>query len=52
VLQFRELSPSAERYLRRMVDFLPILAVRAEGEAGSGVIVSEILERRSVAAAG
>ena len=50
VLQFHELSPSTEGYLRRMVNFLPILSVRAEGEEGSGVIVSEILERRSAAA--
>jgi len=49
VLRFGELSPAAEGYLRRMVGFLPILAVRTEGEEGAGVIVSEILERRSAA---
>ncbi len=43
VLQFVELSASAQRYLERMVSFLPILAVRArDGE--TGFILSQILE--------
>jgi len=44
MLGFHGLTESAENYLRKMVTFLPILAARG-GDEGSGVIVSEILER-------
>jgi hypothetical protein len=44
VLQFRSLSAEAEGYLRSMVNFLPILAVRPPGEEDRGVILSEILD--------
>jgi hypothetical protein len=47
VLQFHDLSESSRSYLRRMVSFLPILAVREQGEEGAGIVVSEILEHRS-----
>ncbi len=47
VLQFCDLSQSSRAYLRRMVHFLPILAVREEGEEGAGIVVSEILEHRA-----
>lgn len=47
VLQFHDLSESSQAYLRRMVNYLPILAMSKEGEGGSGIIVSEILERRA-----
>jgi len=47
VLQFCDLSESSQTDLRRMVNFLPILAVREQGEEGAAVIISEILERRS-----
>jgi hypothetical protein len=51
VLQFCDLSQSSRGYLRRMVNFLPILAIREEGNEGSGVIISEILEHRAAQAA-
>ena len=51
VLQFYDLSQSSQAYLRRMVNFLPILAVREEGEEGAGIIISEILEHRAAEAA-
>ena len=44
MLAFHSLTEQAETYLRKMVNFLPILAARG-GDEGSGVIVSEILER-------
>jgi hypothetical protein len=44
MLAFHGLTDAAENYLRKMVTFLPILAARG-GDEGSGVIVSEILER-------
>lgn len=44
-LAFRDLSEEAAEYLRGMVTFLPILAVR-EGGADSGVIPTEILEHQ------
>lgn len=44
VLRFLDLSEAAEEYLRRMVHFLPIMAIRSEAGEGSGVIVSEILD--------
>ena len=47
LLKFRDLPASAEDQIRRMIDFLPILAVREEGEEGAGIIVSEILEVKS-----
>ena len=46
VLQFFELDGATQDYLNRMVDFLPILAVR-EGGDEAGVIVCEILEQHS-----
>ena len=51
VLRFADLSQSNQAYLRRMVNFLPILALREEGEDGSGIIISEILEHRVAEAA-
>ncbi|HTY19172.1 MAG TPA: PilZ domain-containing protein [Myxococcota bacterium] len=42
VLRFRDLGESAERYLVKMVDSLPVLAAR--NSAAEGVVVSEILE--------
>jgi hypothetical protein len=51
VLQFCDLSQSSRAYLRRMVNFLPVLAVREEGGEGSGIIVSEILEHQATEAA-
>jgi hypothetical protein len=48
VLQFCDLPQSSQDYLRRMVNFLPILAVREEGEEGTGIVISEILEHQSV----
>lgn len=50
MLGFHGLTEAAENYLRKMVTFLPILAARG-GDEGSGVIVSEILERTDGAAA-
>ena len=47
LLRFHDLSESAESYLRRMVNFLPIIAVSEGGEEGAGIIVSEILEVNS-----
>jgi hypothetical protein len=49
VLQFSDLSQSSRAYLRSVVNFLPILAVREEGEEGAGIIISEILEHRAAA---
>ena len=49
MLGFYGLTDAAENYLRKMVTFLPILAARG-GDEGSGVIVSEILERLDAAA--
>jgi hypothetical protein len=50
VLQFCDLSQSSQAYLRRMVNFLPILALREDGEEGAGIIISEILEHRAAEA--
>jgi hypothetical protein len=50
VLQFYDLSQSSQAYLRRMVHFLPILAVREEGKEGAGIIISEILGHRAAEA--
>jgi hypothetical protein len=47
VLAFHDLDEAAEIYLRRMVNFLPILAVRDEAGTAAGVVVSEILEHHS-----
>jgi hypothetical protein len=47
VLAFRNLDAPTEAYLRKMIDFLPIFAARNEEEPGSGLIVSEILERKA-----
>ena len=44
LLRFEELPEQEKTYLQKMVNFLPILAARG-GDEGSGVIVSEILER-------
>jgi hypothetical protein len=44
-LQFRGLSRAAERHLGRMVESLPYLEVREEGDEGESVVVSEILDR-------
>jgi hypothetical protein len=44
LLRFHDLPEATESYLRRMVNFLPIIAVREEGEEGAGIVVSEILE--------
>lgn len=44
LLRFHDLTEQAETYLRKMVNFLPILAARG-GDEGSGIVVSEILER-------
>lgn len=49
VLQFHGLSGEAESYLRSMVNFLPILAVRPPGQDESGLVLTEILERRGAA---
>jgi hypothetical protein len=46
VLQFFSLSESTESYLRRMVNFLPILALREDGEEAGGIIVTEILDHQ------
>jgi hypothetical protein len=48
MLAFHGLTEAAENYLGKMVTFLPILAARG-GDEGSGVIVSEILERTGAA---
>jgi hypothetical protein len=45
VLEFENLSDQAHEYLKKMVSFLPILAAGDDG--GEGVIVSELLERKS-----
>jgi hypothetical protein len=45
VLRFRDLPETASDYLRKMVSYLPILAMRGDG-ASDGVIVTEILEHR------
>jgi hypothetical protein len=50
VLRFYDLSESSQAYLRRMVDFLPILDVREEGKEGTGIIISEILGHRAAEA--
>jgi hypothetical protein len=49
VLQFSDLSQSSRAYLRNLMNFRPILAVREEGEEGAGIIISEILEHRAAA---
>ena len=51
VLRFSDLSQSGRAYLRNVISFLPILAVREEGEEGAAIIISEILEHRVAAAA-
>ncbi|MCA9509138.1 MAG: PilZ domain-containing protein [Myxococcales bacterium] len=49
LLRFHDLTETAENYLRKMVNFLPILAARG-GDEGSGIVVSEILDRGASAA--
>jgi len=44
MLQFHQLSDESAAYLEKMVNFLPILAQREDGES-AGVIVSEILKQ-------
>ena len=51
VLRFCDLSQSGRAYLRNVISFLPILAVREEEEEGAGVIISEIMKHRPAAAA-
>ncbi len=49
VLEFFNLSGDNEAYLRKMVNLLPIMGVKADvdGESPSGLIVSEIVERKA-----
>jgi len=49
VLRFSDLSHASRAYLRNVINFRPILAVREEGEEGAGIIISEILEHRAAA---
>jgi len=51
VLRFCDLSQSGRAYLRNVISFLPILAVREEEEEGAGIIISEIMEHRTAATA-
>jgi hypothetical protein len=46
VLEFEELTAESTEYLKKMINFIPILAARGDGD-GVGVIVSEILERET-----
>lgn len=51
VLEYFDLSEKSEAYLRKMVNLLPIMGVKAEDPDGDGsqpdLIVSEIIERRA-----
>jgi len=51
VLEFFELSEASEAYLRKMVNLLPIIGVKAEStgedDGPAGLIVSEIVERNA-----
>jgi hypothetical protein len=46
VLEFLGLSAATRTYLEKMVNFLPILAMREDGGEDAGVILSEILENQ------
>lgn len=45
MVRFEDLSESASEYLKKMVNYLPILTARLDDDEESGVIVSEILEQ-------
>ncbi len=51
VLEYFDLSEGSEAYLRKMVNLLPIMGVKAESKGGGdgqpNLIVSEIIERRA-----
>lgn len=47
VLRFHSLTSESERYLDKMVNFLPILAAREDDGDSSGLLVGEILDRRA-----
>jgi hypothetical protein len=49
VLHFHGLSEAAASQLRSMVNLLPILAVRPPGGEETGLVLTEILDRRSAA---
>jgi hypothetical protein len=50
VLQFLDLSEEHRSYLKRMVDYLPVLAHREGSEEAVGVVVSEIIEHKAATA--
>ena len=50
VLQFLDLSEEHRSYLKRMVDYLPVLAHREGYVEAVGVVVSEIIEHKAATA--